>query len=71
MKSHKWNKTGCDIWVSAAHIPGSYNLEADTQSRILQDATERKLYSKCFYKITAELIHVLINIYRGTKNKRL
>ena len=36
-----WNFcTENKLWVSAAHIPDIYNIEADQQSGILQDATE-------------------------------
>lgn len=31
------------LWVSTTHIPGSFYEEANTQSKPLQDATERKL----------------------------
>ena len=29
-----------NIWISAAHIPGTENVEADTASRQFQDETE-------------------------------
>ena len=31
-----------------AHVPGTVNIEADKQSRILEDATEWKLYPAVF-----------------------
>ena len=39
------------MWVSAAHIPGKDNIEADQQSRILQDATEWKLHPELLQKV--------------------
>ena len=39
------------LWISAAHIPGKNNIEADQQSRILPDATEWKLHPELFQKI--------------------
>ena len=47
-----WNfSTENKLRVSAAHIPGKNNIEADQQSRILQDATEWKLHPELFQKI--------------------
>ena len=28
------------LWLSAAHIPGTVNIEANKQSTVLEDATE-------------------------------
>ena len=50
--SRIWNFcTENNLWISAAHIPGKDNAEADQQSRILQDATEWKLHPELFQKI--------------------
>ena len=48
--SHRiWNFcTENKLWDSAAHIPGKNKIEADQQSRILQDATEWKLHPERF-----------------------
>ena len=60
IKSEICNNIGCRIWnfstehnswISAAHMPSKDNKEADKQSRILQDATEWKLYPELFQKI--------------------
>ena len=49
MKSQTCNNIVCRIWdfctknqswVSAAHISGTINIEADKQSRVLEDVTE-------------------------------
>ena len=39
------------LWVSAIHIPGKNNIEADQQPRIIQGATEWKLHPELFHKI--------------------
>ena len=39
------------LWVSAAHIPGAINIEADKQSKVPEDATEWKLNPALFHKI--------------------
>ena len=31
------------LWLSASHIPETVSIEADSQSRVLEDATEWKL----------------------------
>ena len=39
------------LWVSAIHIPGKNNIEADQQPRIIQGATKWKLHPEPFHKI--------------------
>ena len=60
MKSETGNNIACRIWniyienklwVSAAHISGKINIEADQQSTMLRDATEWKLHPELFQKI--------------------
>ena len=60
MKSETGNYIACRIWniyienklwVSAAHISGKINIEADQQSTMLRDATEWKLHPELFQKI--------------------
>ena len=59
MKSQTCNNITCKIWdfctknqlwLSAAHILGTVNFEADKQSRVMEDATEWKLYPALFEK---------------------
>ena len=38
------------LWLSAAHIPGTVNIEADNQSSVLEDATEWKQNPALFQK---------------------
>ena len=60
MKSQICNNIACRIWdfcaenqlwLSAAHIPGTVNIKADKQSMVLEDATEWKLNPALFQKI--------------------
>ena len=44
------------IWLSAAHLPGSQNIQADRASRIFHDQTEWKLDQDIFHRITSQLI---------------
>ena len=46
-----------EFWVSAANIPRKNNIEADHQSRLMQDATEWKLHPELFYKIVRKTRH--------------
>ena len=39
------------IVIAAGHIPGTINIEADKQSKALEDATEWKLNPTLFHKI--------------------
>ena len=41
------------IWLSACHIPGVKNVEADTESRKFSDSTEWSLDSEVFDNIFA------------------
>ena len=50
----QWCKTR-NIWLSATHIPGKLNIEADRQSRLFNDRTEWKLNPKIFSKL-AEVV---------------
>ncbi len=42
-----------NVWVSAAHIPGSTNVEADRESRQFNDNIEWMLNPKIFLEVTA------------------
>ena len=59
------------MWLSAAHIPGTVNIEADKQSRILEDATEWKLYSSVFQKIVQKFWKPDIDLFVTRINKPL
>ena len=60
IKSETCNNIACIIWnfcienklwLPGVHIPGKCNIEADQQSRILQDATEWKRHPELFQKV--------------------
>ena len=44
-----------NIWISAAHIPGVLNVEADKKSRLFSDQTEWKLLPEVFREVTLRL----------------
>ena len=39
------------IWLSATHIPGSKNIQADKESRVLKESTEWSLSQEVFNAI--------------------
>ena len=39
------------VWLSASHIPGSENVEADRESRNTNDSTERPLSTSVYNNI--------------------
>lgn len=41
-----------NIWLAAAHLPGSKNVEADFESRNQNEDTEWSLDKKCFQRVT-------------------
>ena len=47
-----------NIWLSATNIPGSKNIQADKESRILKESTEWSLSQDCFQNYTGTLGHV-------------
>ena len=80
MKSQTSNNIACRIWdfctknqlwVSAAHIPGTINIEADKQSRVLQDATEWKFNPALFHKIVEKFGKPDIDLFATRINKQL
>ena len=67
-----WNFcTENKLWVSAAHIPGKNNIEADQQSRILQDATEWKLHPELSQKIVDKFGKPDIDLFASRINRQL
>ena len=59
------------MWVSAAHIAGKNNIEAEQQSRILQDATEWKLHRELFQKIVDKFGRPNIDLFASRINRQL
>ena len=80
IKSETCNNIACRIWsfctenkfwVSAAHMPGKNNIDADQQSRILQDATEWKLHPELFQKIVDKFGKPDRDLFASRINKQL
>ena len=80
MKSQTCNNIACRIWnfctknqlwVSAAHKPGTINVEADKQSRVLEDATEWKLNLVLFHNIVTKFGKPDIDLFATRINKQL
>ena len=59
------------LWLSAAHIPGTVNIEADKQSRVLEDATEWKLNPALFQKIAEKFGKPDIYLFATRINKHV
>ena len=67
-----WNFcTENKLWVSPAHISGKDNIEADQQSRILEDATEWKLHQELFQKTADKFGKPDINLFASRINRQL
>ena len=60
-----------NIWVTAAHIPGRLNIDADRESRKFQEETEWKLNHKQFQKITDCFGIPEIDIFASRLNTQL
>ena len=80
IKSETCNNIACRIWsfctenkfwVSTAHMPGKNNIDADQQSRILQDATEWKLHPELFQKIVDKFGKPDRDLFASRINKQL
>ena len=80
MKSQICNNIACRIcdfctknqlWVAAAHTPGTINTETDKQSRVLEDATERKLNPALFNKIVESFGKPDIDLFATRINNQL
>ena len=80
MKSQTFNNFACRIWgfctknqlwLSAAHIPGTVNIEADKQSRVIVDGTEWKLNPALFQKIVEKFGKLVIDLFATRINKQL
>ena len=55
-------------WVSAAHIPGKNNIEADQQSTMFRDATDRKFHPELFHKIVDKIRKPGIDLFASKIN---
>ena len=57
------------VWISAAHIPGQYNIEADKKSRQFKDTTEWMLSKEAFSFITKQFSQADIDLFTTRANK--
>ena len=77
IESETCNNIAFRIWtennmrISSAHIPGKDNIEADHQLRILQDATEWKLYPELFQKIVDKFGKPDTDLFASRINRQL
>ena len=61
-----------DIWISAAHIPGVMNEEADKASRVFNDRTEWQLDQRVFQDVVRTLnISPSIDLFASRLNAQL
>ena len=59
-----------NIWLSASHLPGCENTEADRESRHFNDRTEWKLESKIYHSITKRFVQPSIDLFASRLNKQ-
>ena len=57
-------------WLSATHLPGYENVEADVESRIFNDRTEWMLDPQVFKGITPKLVNPEIDLFASLLNKK-
>ena len=60
-----------EIWLTACHLPGSLNIEADKQSRVFNERTEWHLKPTIFDKITQKLGKPEIDLFASRLNCQL
>ena len=59
-----------DIWLSATHLPGCQNIEADIESRQFNDRTEWMLDPNIYLFITGRLGQPTIDLFASRLNKQ-
>ena len=57
-----------NIWLTAAHLPGSQNTQADRASRIFNDQTEWKLNPTVFQRIIDRLVMPEVDLFASRLN---
>ena len=60
-----------NIFLTAAHIPGVTNVEADRLSRKFHDGTEWALNDEVFDRICTQLVQPKIDLFASRLNKKL
>ena len=63
--------TSQNMWISAAHIPGTQNTEADTFSRNFNEATEWKLNTHLFQKISSIFGNPTLDLFASCINHQI
>ena len=63
--------TSQNMWVSAAHIPGTQNTEADSFSRKFNETIEWKLSTHLFQKISRMFENLTIDIFASGMNYQI
>ena len=66
----EWCK-GNNIWISATHLPGIENTEADRESRIFNNNTEWTLSDKIFNKIIDPFGKPQVDLFASRTNHKL
>jgi hypothetical protein len=56
------------VWISACHLPGIFNVEADALSRHFQDETEWALHPKLFAKLCARFGTPEVDLFASRLN---
>ncbi|XP_045206274.2 uncharacterized protein LOC123558461 [Mercenaria mercenaria] len=78
-KKHELNALARDIWfwciarnihISAAHVPGEQNSEADEQSRTVNDDLEWALKSKIFQSVEIRFPGISIDLFASRLNHK-
>ncbi len=60
-----------NIWVSAVHIPGTENVEADRQSRVFDEHTEWSLSDSIFNQIRKNFFTPTIDLFASRLNHKV
>ena len=60
-----------NIWVSAVHVPGTENIEADRQSRIFYEHTEWSLEDTTFNQICKKFFTPSIDLFASRVNHKV
>ena len=63
--------TSQNMWVSAAHIPGTQNTEADSFSRNFNEAIEWKLSTHLFQKISSMFGNPTLDLFASRINYQI
>ena len=59
------------MWLSAVHIPGTQNTEADSFSRNFNEAIEWKLSTHLFQKMSSMFRNPTLNLFAPRTNHKV